>query len=323
MSASLRLETLAPACRMQAWKDAVCDTFVKLECEHLSNTPVHGRLNSTVIGDLHVARVIGSPQRVSRTRQLALQSNEAFVLVSVQLKGVTILEQGGSVATLTPGSIGFYDTARPYQLTLPKDFDQIVLHLPRDLFERECPGGLNFMALKLAASNPFVNALSAMSPKLTSLHPGSDSQLANKTALTAINLLALSLDSLQANQSGSLTAQASKSVHQSEIVFLRCLDAIRKRLTEPELTPNDIARDLRISLRRLQEIFQENQTTVSDCIWDLRLEFARTLLCESQYQDISITSLAFRAGFNDPAHFSRRFKQKFKMTPRDYRLQNL
>lgn len=75
---------------------------------------------------------------------------------------------------------------------------------------------------------------------------------------------------------------------------------------------------MRLSLRRLQEVFQAQGTTISDCIGNMRLELARALLVNEQYKRESIGSIAYRSGFADLAHFSRRFKSRFGAPPRQY-----
>lgn len=90
------VDNIAPPQRVAAWRDAVCETFVRLECEPDHRAPMRGRLEAGTLGDLHVARVQSSPQRVERTREFAAQACEAFVLLNVQLRGRTVVQQGNS-----------------------------------------------------------------------------------------------------------------------------------------------------------------------------------------------------------------------------------
>ena len=114
MTALLSINTLPQPRREAAWRDAVCDTFVRLECTPERSAPMHGRIEAGLLGNLHVARVTSSPQHVERTRERAAQDDQAFVLLSLQYRGRTVVRQAGNEAVLTPGCIAFYDTARPY-----------------------------------------------------------------------------------------------------------------------------------------------------------------------------------------------------------------
>jgi AraC-like DNA-binding protein len=49
----------------------------------------------------------------------------------------------------------------------------------------------------------------------------------------------------------------------------------------------------------------------------IRLNKAKELL---RIADTSIASIAFECGFNDPAYFSRAFKQENGVTPQEWRI---
>jgi AraC-like DNA-binding protein len=304
------------------WRDAVCNTFVRLECDPEQDAPFHGQLQGGVLGELHVTRVQSSPQIVRRTRELAAQAEDAFILLSIQTRGRTLVEQGQTQALLTPGCIAFYDTEKPYRLTLPNDFDQIVLHLPKETLRQSAPDGLNHMAELINASNPFAQAIAALAPQLLRLATTGHSALAERTAAAAIELISLALASLGLPNEKTPLEPAytfKQPTAVSDALIWRTRDLISKQIDDTELSPTRLASQVNVSLRRLQEVFKAQGTTPSDCIWEMRLEFARGLLASSLHQNDSVSAVAYRAGFGDVAHFSRRFKQRFGLTPREFR----
>ncbi len=319
MATVLSINNLATARRASAWRDAVCDTFVRLECTPQRHAPMHGRIEAGTLGSLHVARVQSSPQFVERTCERAAQADEAFVLLSVQLRGRTIVQQGRSQAVLTPGSIAFYDTTRPYTLTLPGDFDQIVLHLPRQTLEAKAGRGLDHMAERLPASDPFAQAVMALAPQLLRIVNSAPSALAERTAAAAVELISLALESLAEDAAHNEDAGALPHGLSADALVWRTRELIGRQLDDTQLSPTRLACQVHVSLRRLQEVFKSHGTTPSDCIWDMRLEFARGLLASPQQAHESVSTIAYRAGFSELAHFSRRFRQRFGMSPRDYR----
>lgn len=316
MPAALSIDQLPQPKREAAWRDAVCDTFVRLECKPDAHAPLHGRLEAGTVGALRIARVTASPQHVERTAIRAAQDDQPLVLMSVQLRGRTLVRQGCSEALLTPGCIAFYDTARPYTLSLPYDFDQIVVQLPRQTLEGSVPHGLSHMAERLSASNPFAQAILALAPQLLRMVDSANHVMAARTAVAAQELISLALD--------SLVLADDKLHHQSahrpaeDALAWRTRDLIGRQLDDTALTPRLLATQLCVSLRRLQEVFQAQGTTLSDCIWDMRLEFSRSLLAAPHQQE-SISTIAYRTGFSDVAHFSRRFKQRYGVSPSAYR----
>lgn len=129
---------------------------------------------------------------------------------------------------------------------------------------------------------------------------------------------------------------------QVKAIILKLLaEYIRLAGRGSELIWDDRDEDMRNVLSYINKHFRRNLTTeeLADCchmhpthfirafkikmaqtphqyINDLRMEYARQLLDRS---DRSIIEIAEEAGFYDLAHFSRRFKQYFAMSPTQYR----
>ena len=84
-----------------------------------------------------------------------------------------------------------------------------------------------------------------------------------------------------------------------------------------QVTLDEIAAKSDISVRHLNRIFRAYYlTTPIAYLQRLRLERACTLLNQT---NLSITTIAFQCGYNDSAYFSKRFKQKYHISPLIYR----
>ena len=88
------------------------------------------------------------------------------------------------------------------------------------------------------------------------------------------------------------------------------------RLRE-DLTAETLAEIAGVSLRTLQRIFRERfDTSPMSWLMEARLlEAARLILAG----DDPVTKIAYRVGFKDPSHFTRRFKARFGVSPNEYR----
>ena len=96
---------------------------------------------------------------------------------------------------------------------------------------------------------------------------------------------------------------------------------IEDELSNPDLTPGNVARAHGISRRHLDKLFETEPHTVSQFIWERRLLHSRRALAEPQLAHLSITEVAYNWGFSSSSHFSRAFKARFGMTPRQARVQ--
>ncbi len=95
-------------------------------------------------------------------------------------------------------------------------------------------------------------------------------------------------------------------------------DYICRNLDHPELGPNLIANEFHISTRYLHLLFAEKGLSVCHYILDKRLEQCRRQLSKQNLVKDSITSIAYQWGFSDSAHFSKVFKKKYGITPKEY-----
>ena len=324
MPTRLSIDALPAARRSARWREAVSDTFVRLDCRLDRHAPAHGTLEADAFGELRVARVRSSPQTVRRTLPVARAASDAWVLASVQLAGRTVVAQAGRQAVLSPGDVAFYDTARPYALTLPDDFDQMVLYLPRDAVERSVPGALEHVATRLPAAHPCARSLHALAPWLLGSGADGDGTAARDEAGDALReragggaatLFTLALDALRARTADA----AAPAPARAGALHRRAAALIDRRLDDPDFGPAALARELGVSCRRLQEVFAARATTPSAALREARLEHARARLADPDARCEPIAGVAARAGFDDPAGFSRRFRARYGTTPRAYR----
>lgn len=112
------------------------------------------------------------------------------------------------------------------------------------------------------------------------------------------------------------SGRTSKCTHR----MTQVKELVERNLGNPELTVEMLATELKVSSRYLRALFA-NSERISHYILRRRLEECASQLANPLYRNISITSIAFQWGFNSPAHFSRAFRQKYGMTPREYRKQ--
>jgi AraC-like DNA-binding protein len=96
-------------------------------------------------------------------------------------------------------------------------------------------------------------------------------------------------------------------------------DHIDLHLREPDLGPERIAKAHFISTRYVHELFQPEGTTVSAWIRARRLEGARRDLADPELAGLTISALAARWGFSDPARFSRAFRAVYGCSPTEAR----
>jgi AraC-like DNA-binding protein len=311
-AATMSTDSVQPKARKRFWQEAVCDTFVELDCHADGSDEFFGSLTNTALLDIQFSDVQASAQRVLRTRSKIARSNHDCYLLSLQTRGQGMVTQDGRTAILKPNDFAIYDTTRPYDLTFTEAFGQLVLRIPRDIVSSRLYDAEVLTALRIQGDRGAGRLASAF---IYQLHAQLD-QLAAQTArrlhASAVDLLATAL----ASQMGDL----QPGVRESQILIRqRIRTYIDQQLSNPDLSCATIADHHRISERYLRKLFEGSNESVSELIWKRRLDQARRDLADPLLRHLAITSIGYEVGFKDSAHFSRAFKARFGVTPREFR----
>lgn len=94
---------------------------------------------------------------------------------------------------------------------------------------------------------------------------------------------------------------------------------IEAHLRDADLTATAVADGLGLSPRYVRMVFAGTAESVSDYIMRRRLEECALQLTSVPLAARSITDIAFEWGFSSMAHFTRSFKERYGMTPSDYK----
>ncbi len=94
---------------------------------------------------------------------------------------------------------------------------------------------------------------------------------------------------------------------------------IAQHLADPNLGAEPIARAMYISVRQLYKLWEAEPRPLGQWILERRLDAARHDLISPRGRNQTVAAIARRWGFADSTHFSRRFRQAYGMSPREWR----
>ncbi len=281
------------------WVDTICDRFLELEID----TPVRQRfrasLDQTELGPATANFIQADVQRVQRTRaKISHMSNPIYVLLQLRA-GHIQFRQLGRETRVGPGECVFIDGTEPYELECPQPTSALALRLPADWLGRWLARPEHLAGRRFGAGG--WNA--ALCAALASLDVESCDQLALSRDQVADQIAAL-LTLAVGNETPAPTGHSR--------LLDQLMHTLKGRFHEADLSLSSVADEHGISKRTLYYAFAEAGTTFVHELMNLRLERARQLLRE---QDLSVTEVAARCGFNDSSHFARRFRRQFGIAP--------
>jgi len=110
-------------------------------------------------------------------------------------------------------------------------------------------------------------------------------------------------------------AAATRATHLHHI-----RQTIEAMLGNPALDTRLIAKHEGVSVRYVQKLFSASGQTFAKYVHDRRLERCRQDLLDPAQSELTITDICFQWGFNSSAHFSRAFRRRYGISPRQFRL---
>ena len=256
--------------------------------------------------------VASGAQKVLRTPRQIARAKDDYFLVSIQTHGNGVLRQDGRDALLSPGDFALYDSTRAYELHFEGDFQQIVLKLPGEQLRNAVRDTEKLTATTVSgragAGHLMIGMIKTLWDDVDALEPAS----AVAVASGVLNILVAGLQTLPASKRRSVSSLTSYHL-------TRVKGEIDSRLRDPALVMGDVARDLRISVGHIHRLFRQEATTPAQYIWSRRLDMCSRDLVDPSRAGHSISEIAFSWGFNDAAHFSRSFRERFGLPPREWR----
>ena len=312
MKTVLTTADVAERKRFQFWQDAVCDTFVELDCQARGSAPFFGEITTAECDGLHFSTVNSDGQIVKRTPTRIRRAREEVMLVSLQVRGVGIIAQDGREARLLPGDFACYDSTRPYTLNFDAGFEQLVLHMPRAAMVRRIGRTEVWTARRIAGTSPVGSLVLPFVQRAASIVSDVAPATASQLSETCLSLVTAALG----ERLGEIAAGGSSA--RTALIF-RAKAMIDSNLHDHALNTEKVAQLVGISPRYLQDLFHAEGTTVSDWIWQRRLDKSRRDLADPLRAGDSISQIALACGFADFGHFSHRYKDAFGTSPREDR----
>ncbi len=268
-----------------------------------------GTLEFANVGPMRIGRFVAL-RRCELRHPVALTSDAPeFITLAKQARGNSVLEQFGRTMQLSAGDWTVCDAPRPMRSIHEPGAEQLHFLIPIDMI-RMGQEVRNAMG-RVYRSSSGVSALmcqtiSTLFEQFPTLRPEQGQELAEVVA----RLFHLAL----LENRGPLKAASSHEEMRSRI--MRHVD---NRLRDSRLSLDQVAADLNCTKRYLHLVFADQQLTLSEYIWAQRLDRCRSDLLDPRMNDRSVTEVAMGWGFSNLSHFSRCFKERFGLSPRDAR----
>jgi AraC-like DNA-binding protein len=294
------------------WRAWICDVFINLDCTSAEERAFSGAIQTQSLANVEISTMQASGMRLARTPHHIARSNDDHFLIVLQDGGTMHADHGGRAATLLPGDCALFDSARPYVASFDAAFRHIVVKIPRRLMRSRYGPVEAFSGMRIPGDRGMGLVASRLLRSLPEVLPGLDEASASRLASISLDVISAAIAELPA-----AARPADSTIRVARRIQIK--NYVEAHLGDCELSLDRIASALRVSPRYLNDVFEEEGTTVVRHIWSRRLERCHAALKDPAQAHRSISEIAFGQGFNDMSHFGRAFKSRYGVAPREFR----
>jgi|GEM_PF-1881701 len=294
------------------WHDVVCRNLVDLEYRLVGDRGFDASFHSTPVSDLHLCRIQASPHCAERSSTGISRSTNATLVFNFVLTGSLIAEQDGRVARLGVGDGTLCDADRPYRLHSNEAFGIACIRITRQALARRIGHLQRLSAYNFSERSELAPMVFAYLSRLVDRAP----RLGESTSLKVSQNFTELLVALVAEFAES--GQPSLTEYQG-LALMRVKAIVEQSLGKPDATPASIAAELKLSQRYINQLLEDEGTSLSRYMWGRRLERCAEQLRNASLRGRTVSQIAMENGFNDLSHFSKAFRNRFGLSPRDYR----
>lgn len=299
--------------RSEKWDEAVGRALFPLQSRFPTAAPFHGQLKSWDFGQISLAWFDCTGVQYSRQAGQCAADTDEMVLVSFPTVSGVEFSQGGMSLSCAQGEFFIERGGMSYDYTQPQQNETWVLKLKLRALMAHVGSSDRFFGRSFDAAQGIGGLLLDMVRLAPKRLENVADPLWCSVGQTIVDLLTLAIE-------GDDRAASSRMTAVRRAHLARIERYLRDNLSDPTLRPDLVAGACGISVRYLHGLCKESGVSIGDRIRELRLEACRAQLRDPTRNE-SLAQICYRWGYNDQAQFSRHFRARFGLTPKDARAQ--
>jgi AraC family transcriptional regulator, positive regulator of tynA and feaB len=297
------IAALPPREQFGYWHEVICQAFVPLTPHRtVDEEGFSARVETRPLAGLSRARLRARPQRTDHGPREVARTDGDYYFVNLQLAGRCITTVRGETTVVEPGRFVVVDTTEPYFFHLDRPWQMLSYRLPRAALTEALGDRRPALGRPIDATG----AGAAVTALMTALWP-LDTTTPGAGDLT---------DSFAAAVAGATATGPRVSPEPPGVTRAAVLAHVERNLGDRDLTVAGVARRFAISPRTLHNLFTDADESFAATVRRLRLERSAARLADPTDR-ATVTAVAADLGFDDPTSFSRAFRRRFGVSPRE------
>jgi AraC-like DNA-binding protein len=295
---------------IRQWREEYARCMLQLDFEPIPDTAFH----ASTVGIAEGVRIVKSsfsPGFTIRDEELVKDGDDSFAFLISRSKNITV-DKKYQQFQLGHGDAALLRVCEPGVLGAKARFDYVAMILPSIEMQTRLSKVDGVLRQRLSKTS---EGLQLLRTYVRALETAKHFMSMNARATIQrhfFDLAALAFETQTHLGESTLSAIAAARLYAAE-------EIIKSRFDEPDISVDSVANALNISVRYLQRLFHQSDSTFTVYVNGLRLDRAHELLIDRQWEGKRISDIALHVGFSDVSYFDRLFKQRFAASPSEIR----
>ena len=304
-------EGIRPSEQFNYWRDAVCGAFVPLEPEGCDGQ-FNGRIESIEGQSLTVSSVAADGHPVFLTPRGVNKQSDTCFFANLLVYGSINVEQFGRQGMVNTGDLYLLDTASPFSVTFTSPFKILCVTLEETVLRPRLGSGGQPMNTILRGDRGTGRLTAQYIQNILASDPEAVLDIED---LASVHLASLIGRAAVAKSDDDRHGPGSAARNHLSMERIRTF--IDAHLAEPSLSAVSVSEALNMSRSHLYAVMADAGETFSNYVRVRRLEECRKNIQTMPTK--TIAEIAYGWGFQDQSSFTRMFKNRFGVTPRQAR----
>lgn len=287
---SFSTNRFSAADRLRAWRDFIHSSLFSASIHEFHPLGIEAHSSVRQLGELNAMVFSSNEHSVERTPTDISAERTGAVYISILTRGSAMLYQPGTALVAHPGDVLIYTPDTPYILAFQPATAQVFGELPIGFFREEFALEHHQLLTARKVSLPVQNDRAFSVQELRRL--GSD--IADSTARS---------NTIHHRMRRVLDSAVSRAFPgEQDVQYAQAIRVIEGRYQDENLTPEEVAREVQLSIRHLNRKFFERGSSVSRTIDRYRVDYARSLMVSGEWR---LPDVAAMSGFGSVSTLRR------------------
>jgi AraC-like DNA-binding protein len=307
----LDTDALRPAERAEAFQATVSANCSTSMASFDDPASVSAELHVHQLGPAKIFTIEASGNTLRRTPRMTRDINECEIALALPVRTSNHMLWQREERLFGPRDMILVDLSAPYVYGWHGDGASYAFHV--DVDRLGLPMGLVRTATRQLPASPIYPLVRDHIVRVLT----DAERLAGSAAATQIGSASVELMHALVVSAAGDVRRLGDAMHASQTARVHAY--VRHHLRDPDLGPQEIAAANGLSVRALYAIYENLGSSLEQSIIRQRLDGVRTDLSAPRQRYSSIAATARVWGFTNPSFFSRRFREAFGVTPRQWR----